>query len=345
MRVLIDLTHPAHPHFFRHGVSELRERGHVVDLTYRVGSVPPELLKGLGLDATPIAQTGSNPRTAPLRMLRRDWLLWRHARRFRPDVLTAIGGVFVAHVGRLMGKPSVVWTDTEPGRLPQRLTWPFATRICTPECFGLDAGKKQVRYAGLHELAYLHPKRFTPDPSVVAGLGIDPDAPYCIIRTSTWGARHDVKQHGIADLETLVRAIEPHARPYISYEGAAVASLEPYRLRIPLECIHHVLALASLYVGEGATMTTESALLGTPAIYVSSLDAGTIELLSRHGLAWRVSEQSAVIDRAREILANPSEQPRASQARDRLLDEMIDVTTFIVDTLEDVGAGQQHSGR
>jgi hypothetical protein len=246
--------------------------------------------------------------------------------------------MFVAHVGKLLRRPSVVWTDTEPGRLPHRLTWPFATHICTPQCFGVDAGPKQTRYAGLHELAYLHPNRFTPDRGVVHSLGIDPDEPYCVIRTSTWGARHDVAQHGIADLEALVRAVEPHARPYISFEGPGVASLDPYRLRIPLECIHHVLAFASLYVGEGATMTTESALLGTPAIYFSSLEVGTVDMLNRHGLAWQIPTQTAVCEKAVSLLGDPRTPQRTQDARTRLLKEMADVTAFIVETLERVGS-------
>ncbi len=343
MRILIDLTHPAHPHFFRHAIAELRNRGHVVALTCREGSIPRPLLEGLKLPAKPVGRTGTGRLGAVGRLLTRDLHLWRHARRFRPDILTGISGVFVAHVGRLMGKPSVVWTDTEPGRLPQRLTWPFATRICTPDCFGLDAGHKQVRYAGLHELAYLHPKRFTPDRRVVESLGINPDEPYCIIRTSTWGAQHDIGQRGITDLGQLVRTIEPHARPYISYEGPAAAELEPYRLRIPLECIHHVLAFASLYVGEGATMTTESALLGTPAIYASSLDVGTVRMLSQHDLAWRIPDQRDVLDRAREILSDSSAKRQAMQKRDRLLEGMIDVTEFIVATLKDAAATDRTS--
>src|SRR4029078_5854430 len=87
--------------------------------------------------------------------------------RRRPDVVTAIGGAFVAPAGRLTRVPSLVFTDTEHVALDRYLTSPGATRICTPAAFTRDLPRAQVRYRGLHELAYLAPARFIPDPAVV----------------------------------------------------------------------------------------------------------------------------------------------------------------------------------
>ena len=51
--------------------------------------------------------------------------------------------------------------------------------------------------------------------------------------------------------------------------------LKQYQLSInPIE-IHDVLSFADLFIGEGATMASESAIMGTPSIYVNSLTAGT----------------------------------------------------------------------
>lgn len=50
---------------------------------------------------------------------------------------------------------------------------PSADVILSPACTK-RATKKMIGYAGYHELAYLHPYRFTPDESVLHESGIIP---------------------------------------------------------------------------------------------------------------------------------------------------------------------------
>ena len=66
--------------------------------------------------------------------------LLKKARKMRPDMLIGVGDLYVAHVGRLIGKPSIVFTDTEDAKLANVLTFPFASVICTPSCFKEDLG-------------------------------------------------------------------------------------------------------------------------------------------------------------------------------------------------------------
>ena len=81
---------------------------------------------------------------------------------FRPDLLVGgVGNVYVAHVGKLLRKPSIVFDDIEHAEIDHRLMDPFVSVICTPSCYRGDIGTKQVRYNGYHEPAYLHPNRFT----------------------------------------------------------------------------------------------------------------------------------------------------------------------------------------
>tara|TARA_B100000315_G_C14584869_1_gene592441 strand:+ start:2797 stop:2976 length:180 start_codon:yes stop_codon:yes gene_type:complete len=50
--------------------------------------------------------------------------------------------------------------------------------------------------------------------------------------------------------------------------------------------MHDVLYYATLYIGEGATMASECAMLVTHAIYVNSLTAGTLEKQEEYGLIY-----------------------------------------------------------
>ena len=280
-------------------------------------------------------------------MLVRDVKLLAICRRFRPDVLTAISGAFAAQAGWLARRPVIVWDDTEHQKFAHLVTYPFATAVFSPDCYRKRFGPKHHLYPGCHELAYLHPRRFTADAAVARAAGVDPDGRYCLIRLISWGAHHDVGQHGI-DVDkrvSFVRRIARHARPYITAEGPLPAELEPYRLRIPVSRIHHVLAFALLYVGEGATMASEAALLGTPAVYTNTLGAGTIDMFSRYGLVWQVTDTDEALDRSEALLTDSAAKRRAQEARQRVLADKIDVTRLIVETLEDQGGSRRRGLR
>ena len=336
MNILIDVIHPAHVHFFRNAIGVFRERGHNVAVTAREKDVTIELLENYGIEFTILSKVGSGLLGLGKELLIRDWRLWRFCRSFRPDVLTGISGMFCAHVGLLMRKPSVVWDDTEHQKKAHAITYPFATEYHSPDCYMKSLGRKQHLYAGCHELAYLHPKRFTPDADVVRSLGIDPQSRYCILRLVSWGAHHDVGQHGLDAGRRLefIKAIAEHARPYVSSEGPLPLELEPYRLKMPVHQVHHVMAFASLCVSEGATMVTESSLLGVPAVYVNTLKAGTINMLQSCGLVDQTTDTDEALNYCVARLADPDAKEKAAGAREKLLAEKIDVTAHIVETVE-----------
>jgi predicted glycosyltransferase len=347
MRVLIDVTHPAHVHFFRCAIDELGRLGHEVVVTARDKDITLALLKEMEIEHHVLGAAGRGITGLAGELLRRDWALWRFARRHRPDVLTGVGGVWAAHVAALLRRPAVVWDDTEHARVSHALTFPFASSICTPECYTRALGAKQVRYAGCHELAYLHPDRFTPDPALVAELGIDPDRPYAVIRLVGWGAHHDVGHHGF-DRDGLVRFVQElseHVQPCVTVEGELPAELERYRLAIPFRQIHHVLAFASLYVGEGATMASEAAVLGTPSVYVNTLGAGTIDMFVEAGMMTWSIDADEVVRTCLEIATHPGESRSAAvNRRDAWLAEQTDVAGFVVEKLLEKGGGANPCG-
>lgn len=205
--------------------------------------------------------------------MQREWALMQLIREFKPDVVTEIGGLFIAPVCKLLGKPSIAFTDSEPVPLDKYLTYPFATLICTPNCFMRDLGSRHLRYAGYHELAYLHPAYFEPDPTVLDELGVAPDEPFIVLRFVAWKATHDVGQHGFS-LEVkrnVVQTLEKYGRVFITSESPLPEEFEPYRIAIPPHRIHDALYYARLFMGDGATMATEAGILGTPAVRASSM--------------------------------------------------------------------------
>ena len=120
-----------------------------------------------------------------------------------------ISDFYFAQIGKFLGIPSLVFTDSEPVLIDPILTYPFATQILTPKNFSKNLGPKHVRYNGLHELAYLHPNYFRPDSSILEILGVSKNQKYVLMRFVSWSASHDFGQGGLSldDKRALVQKL------------------------------------------------------------------------------------------------------------------------------------------
>ncbi|RKY08094.1 MAG: hypothetical protein DRP56_04680 [Planctomycetota bacterium] len=336
MKILVEVTHPAHVHFFRNAITVFEQRGHTVEVTTRNTGIIVDLLKEFRIPFTELNTPGTARSLAFQRLLKRDYLLWKFCKEYKPDVLTGIGGVYAAHVGKLIGKPSVIWDDTEHYAISHKLTWPFASVIQSPDCYLNPPVKKQRFYPGCHELAYLHPDRFVPDIDKVRQFGIDPSKKYCVVRFSSFQAQHDIGQHGFSnkDKVRLVHELAKHARPYITSEGPLLDELKRYQIKIPIHQIHHVMAFACLCVTEGATMASESALLGVPTVYVNTLKLGYINMLEGYGLIKQSTNIEQILQYSLDFLTEADALEKYKTIKQNLLKDKIDVTQYIVDTVE-----------
>jgi uncharacterized protein len=337
MRILVEITHPAHVHFFRNAIAEFEKRGHQVAVTARQKEVAVALLENFRIPHTILSGIGGGKFALLKELFVRDWRLWQFCRKFRPDVLTGIGGIFAAHAGLLLRKPVVVWDDTEHAKFSHLLTFPFSKVICSPDCYKKSYGKKHRKYAGYHELAYLHPNRFRPDKKIVKRSGINPDEKYCIVRFVSWAAHHDVGQHGFSADEKLlfVKKISEYAKVYITSEAPLPAELAKFGLKIEPHLIHHVLAFARMCVSEGATIASECAVLGTPAVYINTLKAGTIDEQERYGLLCQTTEADEALEMSVKYLQDEKTVENVRTGRAKMLAEKIDVTDYIVRTIEE----------
>lgn len=332
MKILIDIGHPAHVHFFKNTIWNLEKHGHDVMITAREKDVTIDLLRAYNISHKVLTKMKIGKIGLMKEWLTRDYKLFNIAKEFKPDILTGILNPCVAHVSRLLGKKAVIFNDTEHATFAEAITYPFVDAICTPSCFKKDVGKKQIRYNGYHELSYLHPNHFIPNPDVLDEIGLGKNDVFVILRFVTWGASHDVGQYGIYNRIDFVKQLNRYGRVFISSEGHIDRELEKYKINISPEKMHDLLYYASLYVGEGATMATESAILGTPSIYISSL-AGTMgnldELEKRYGLLFNYNHPFDAMGKAVELIQRPELKREWKNKKEVLLKDKIDVTKFM----------------
>ena len=339
MKLLFVVGHPAHVHLFRNAIAELHARGHSVWIAAVEKETTLQLLSAYGLDYTPV---GKNVPTIVGKLLDlplKDLRLVMLFSRIRPDVVVSTGSPYAAQASAALTIPHIAFSDTEIASGVIRLMLPFTDVVCTPSCFWLDLGAKQVRYPGYHELAYLHPSRFAPNPDVLEAVNADPTERLIVMRFASWDSSHDLGAHGLSGpddgLKAFVRELEPYGRVLISSERELPDSLREFALEIPLDRVHDLLAAATVYVGEGATMASEAGVLGTPWVFVSSEGRGYLkDQEERYGLGYHVTSTDDALARAKSLLSQSNLKERWAAKRQRLLNEKIDVTDFMINFLE-----------
>lgn len=339
MKILIDIGHPAHVHFFREPVRILAQRGHDILVTSRRKDCAEELLGELGIKHLCLSAQGRAGLVGlAWELVSRDWALARAVRVFRPDVMTAIGGTFVAQVGWTLRVPSVVFYDTENARLQNAITYPFASVLVVPRCYrGWVPAGRDIRYPGYHELSYLHPARFHADRLAALRNGLSAEGDTFLIRLVAWRASHDVGDSGIGIdlLRGLIATLGERGKVLISAEGRLPGEFATLQYEGKKSELHHVMAYCRAYVGESATMASECAVLGVPAVYAASTGRGyTDEQEARYGLVRNVRHVNGEALGGAVNWALSRTRAETAEARARLLADTIDVASFAADCVE-----------
>jgi predicted glycosyltransferase len=336
VKVIIDIGHPAHVHFFKHFIWEMKKRGHEILITASKKEITLDLLEKLGFDYIFTCKRYGSVKFG-YELIKRDFQMFNLARKFKPDVITGIHNTIAAHVSKLTKAKSIIFTDTEHAKLANLVTFPFADVILTPSCFKKDIGKKQIRYNGYHELAYLYPNYFTPNPAVLDEIGLSKDDTFIILRFVSWNASHDIGHSGLTfdTKRKAVKEFEKYGRVLITSESPLPQEFERYRIAVSPEKIHDLMYYATLLYGESATMASECAVLGTHAIFSDFAGRGyTDEEEEKYKLVFNFKldkeSQRESLEKAVELLENNNLKNIGGKKRKKLLEDKIDVTAFMV---------------
>jgi len=341
VRVLFDISHPAHVHFFKHMIWELEKRGHATAIVAREKDVTHQLLGHYGFDYVSAGRSGHRTLFGQLaELVQRDWAIYRVARRFKPDMILTRNPCGV-QVARLVGAVGVF--DTDDGRaagIHFRAAAPFAHIITTPDCMPEDYGPKHVKYPGSKQTAYLHPNHFTPNPEVLGLLGVEAGQRYFVVRFVAMNASHDSGKAGLdhATKAEIIRRLSRRGRVFITTESPLPGEWASMQVSIPPHWIHDALAFASLFIGDSQTMAAEAAVLGTPNLRCSSF-AGRLsyleELEHRYGLtrAFKPHQQAELLEQLDSYLAAKGLRATLAERRRQFFADKIDTAQWMVDRL------------
>ncbi|HUT44031.1 MAG TPA: DUF354 domain-containing protein [Desulfobacterales bacterium] len=300
-----------------------------------------DLLKSAGFEFHIIGKNRPTILRKCLEFFRYFYNTYRYSKKFKPDVYIAQALPHFGFVSFLRGADYYIFEDTEKVSILHGITIPCCTNVFTPDCFEKELGKKQIKINTYFELLYLHPIYFTPEPSILEILGISKDEKYVILRFVSWTAHHDVGHLGLnLDMKRkAVREFSKYARVFISSEKELPEDLEKYRIKISPQKMHDALYYATLLYGESATMATECAVLGTPAIFLDNDGRSTTdEEEKNYSLVFNYSEslvdQELSIQKGIELLKQVNLKQEWVTRRQKMLSEKIDVTAFLVWLIE-----------
>jgi predicted glycosyltransferase len=332
MKIIIDIGHPAHVHLFKNLAWKLLEKGNEVLFTLREKEHETELLRSFGFQYKSFGKKYKSLPGKLIGLLKFDYLETIAALKFKPDLFLSHGSIYAAHAAALTRTPHIALEDT--GNMEQiRLYRPFTKTIISPDIIGVDLGAKQLLYPGYHELAYLHPKYFTPDPSVYDLLDIPVNTPYAILRFISWNATHDVGKAGFSPQlkKEIIEYLSSRMKVFLSSENKSKDEFSAYRIKIPPERMHDALSFATLYIGEGTTMAAEAAILGTPSFYVSNVKGQNCDdLEEKFGLAFTFKNPDGLTDKIDQVLSIPDVKKEWHSRREKMLKEKIDLTSFLL---------------
>jgi len=332
MKILIDIGHPGHVHLFKNFALEMQKGGHEFLFTCRDKEFEIELLKSYGFDYVVFGKKFNSTIGKIFGLLKFDIQEILTAIKFKPDLFMSHGSMYAAHASFVMRKPHISFEDTF--NMEQiRLYKPFTEAILINNFKNPPlVDKRVITYDGYHELAYLHPNRFRPNKDIFKLLCLENGKPYVILRFVSWNASHDVGQGGMS-LEfkiKLVKELSKKIKVFISSEGELPKELKEYQIKIPPEKMHDALAFATLFIGEGATMASESAMLGTPSIYINTLHPLTIQEQEIYELIFYMNSNDDILKKALEIIDNKNSKNEFLLKKEKMLSDKIDVTAFLI---------------
>lgn len=336
------IVHPSKFHTFRHTINALQSRGHVVDVLITAKDVLEELVRTEGWTYKNIFPEGRKIKGIPTYLsagintlrtiIRLERFLWgKKYDLFITDDLLVINGYF-------RKTPTILFQDDDVTAVPESVVLHrFATYILSQ--FVSDMGRysyKKLPFHGYKELGSLHPKQFQPNQKVVRQFNPEM-CRYFILRLVALRATHDVGKTGLSndDVQRLVKILERHGKVFITSERTLPDQFEKYRINIKVNEIAHALYFADLLIADSQTMSAEAGVLGTPYIRFNDF-VGRISYLDelenkyKLGFGIKTSEKNKLFAKVEELLKVENIKSEWTNKRERMLEEKIDMTSFMV---------------
>ena len=338
MNILIEIGHPAHVHKLVSAIKILIKKQHKITVVTKEIPSVQFLLEKFDIPYKVIGIKKDSLLGKGIMQLRYNLSCYLILKKEKTDLM--IGCVSAAYMTRITKIPSILMDDDDDEVEPLLVKYihPYITNILSPSALtGNRLRKDTIYYEGYHELAYLHPNRFKPDETVLTEIGLKKGDPYFVVRFNAFKAHHDVGVIGLSieNKRELITLLEKNGNVFITSERDMDDEFKRYKLNLSPEKIHSLIYYATMLIGDSQTMTSEAAILGTPAIKCNTF-AGILsvpnELENKYQLCYSYlpEESDKFFSKIVELLSIKELKSEFLKRKDRMLADKIDVTAFYV---------------
>lgn len=170
MKILIDINHPAHVHYFKNIIKIMESKGHSFVVVNRDDAIINKLL-----DIYNIKHFTRNKRNTKKSTIRGILYLLNMIRYIikksiteKPDMYLGFASSACAVVAFLFREKSIILDDTEHNKMNHAIYTRFCSEIYTPFYFEKKLGKKQNYFDAYIEQLYLRSNYYHNDTAVLS---------------------------------------------------------------------------------------------------------------------------------------------------------------------------------
>ncbi|MFM7106387.1 MAG: hypothetical protein ACKOW8_12785 [Flavobacteriales bacterium] len=346
-RYFFEINHPGQVHLLRNLYFDLISKGHFVIVGCKEEKIITDLLTHYKIPFYKLGKKGNGKWGKLFKQVVFDFrallLILRH--RCNMGVGSSMTNDHVSAI--LPWFRAIHLSDDDETAVPliAKFSYPFAHKILAPQCIKIPSfEKKLVRYPSYHELAYLHPARFQPDPSVLQRAHLKESETYFVLRFVALKGHHDDGHLGLSfeRKKILIEFLQTKGKVFITSEKPIEPEFEHLRLPIPPQDIHSFLYFAAGFAGDSQTMTTEAALLGTPSFKCNTFARELSipnEIEDDYQLCFSYQPKSfeAFFNHIQSTFSDMKNIKKLWQEkRERLINDKIDLTQYLSDYLTSI---------
>ena len=311
MNILIDIAHPAHIHNIKNLYFTLIENHNIIVACQSIPIVK-KLLNSYQIPYIEIGEKGKNIQEKIFKQFSFNHKIKNIVKERAIDL--AIGSSLSVFASRGTKAKSILLDEDDQNVQPftAKFISPYADHILSPDALNYENLKNAIYYPGNHELAYLHPNVFTPDPNMLVKYGLNKEQKHILIDT-----------------------LSKYGKVYITTEAELEPEFEEFKMPISPEEMHSFLYYSQMLISDSQTMSVEAAVLGVPSFRCNTFAhrlSVLEELELRYGLTfgYQPSQFDWMLYRINEFLETPDLKDEWQKRRTRLLQDKIDVTSFWV---------------
>jgi hypothetical protein len=335
MKIYIDITHPAEYNFFRNAIY-LMKNNSSIDITIRPRGKLATIMD-YEYGKSKYSSVGRYYTSFPGKifgLIVRHLQLIKYCYGKKYDLYLGFGNFYPGYVSRVFNKPSIIFQDDCEYKLAYSLCKYSTDYLVIPNSIACD--NNTLKYSGFKELAYLHPKYFTPNEFILKGYKLIPSE-YVFVRETIFNSL-DYKGIDPIKLEDVLGIISNMGlKAVVSLEeDKDLSNFKNCVVIDKSDDIFSIMHFALFTVSSGDSMVRESCLVGTPSIYTGKRNMSVNQELLAKGCMFKADNVDSFKEIVEYVVSSNIKQQTKEIINKAILYEWDDTTKVIMDILNAV---------